>query len=55
VTIPEQSVLATTSSSIVPLPCHQQQHVINLMHISLHPLCDFIWSLSCFFSSHSWC
>jgi len=29
VTIPEQSVLAATSSSIVPLPCHQQQHVIN--------------------------
>lgn len=29
-TIPEQSVLATTSSSILPLPCHQQQqHVID--------------------------
>ncbi|KAG0550243.1 hypothetical protein BDA96_01G322800 [Sorghum bicolor] len=26
VTIPELSVLATTSSSIVPLPCHHQQH-----------------------------
>ncbi|CAD6204479.1 unnamed protein product [Miscanthus lutarioriparius] len=26
VTIPEQSVLATTSSSIVPLSCHHQQH-----------------------------
>ena len=45
VTIPELSVLATTSSSIVPLPCHHQQHVINLMHISLHPLCDFIRQL----------